>query len=97
MDRSYLLPGDVLRLRSIQQQYVTPKDEKGKSIGLISSGHTAPKGRVFVAILIGDEPKDPNSIEQMLDVEAILNQMGWIRKPMPPIKKITKRRALAKS
>ena len=80
-ERGYLVDGDVIRLKSIQHQCIPAGyDKKGKPVGMISMSYSAPKGKVFVAVLLGVEPKDLKTPEEQLDLEAVLDRMGWERK-----------------
>ena len=64
--------GDVLRLTSLNNQFVP-----GKKEGLVSVSYKAPKGRVFVAVLLGEEAKDGSA---PLDLDAAMERLGWYRK-----------------
>lgn len=65
--------GDVIRLTNFRTHF----PGKGKEVGLLSVGYKAPKNTVFVAVLMGVEPKD-GSLD--LDLDATMNRLGWFRK-----------------
>jgi hypothetical protein len=84
MDRDYLLPGDIMRLRSMTHYHPpVAYNAQRKPVGILSSGYTAPKGKVFVMVILGVESKEPKTEEETIDVEAAMDLLGWIRKPMP--------------
>lgn len=68
--------GDVIRLTSLRNNFAGPMNEKGKQVGLLSVSYSAPKGKVFVAVLLGIENKDGTS---PLDLEAAMGRLGWVR------------------
>ena len=70
--------GEVIRITNFRNYFVPGRDtETGKEVGLVSVGYKAEKGQVFVAVLLGVEPKDGSA---PLDLEATLNSFGWVRK-----------------
>ena len=72
-----LCDGDVVRLTSLKNNFVCPKGKGGKEVGLLSASFTAPKGKVFVAVLLGVESKDGSN---PIDLDAAMGRLGWVRK-----------------
>jgi hypothetical protein len=70
-----LSTGSVIRLTNFNNTY--PQPSKGKKVGLLSVSYKAPKDQVFVAVLLGIEPK---SGDPALDLDAVMERMGWVRK-----------------
>jgi hypothetical protein len=70
--------GDVIRLTNFTH-FPGQKTAKGKTAGLPSIYCKAPKDTVFVAVLMGIEPKD-GSLD--LDLDATMNRLGWFRNPL---------------
>ena len=62
----------AIRLRNLTHYNALKKNEPG----LISGSYTAPKGTVFLAVILGHEPKDGS---QTLDLDATMNMLGWFR------------------
>jgi hypothetical protein len=75
-------PGDKLRLTNYTNH--SPN---------LQVGIKAPKDQVFVAVLIGMEPRDGS---QPLNVEEVMYAMGWHRRPDPVFLKHAKKLAKRK-
>ena len=73
MSRLDLHDGDIIRLTSVKNNFAPTGN-----MGLISTSFKAPKGKVFVAVLLGVEPKDGSA---PLDLDGVLDRMGWMKKP----------------
>lgn len=81
-ERGYLVDGDCIRLKSFTHQFIPQGyDAKGKPLGMISTSYSAPKNQVFVAVILGVEVKNLKTPEDQLDIEKVLDKMGWMRKP----------------
>lgn len=68
--------GDLVRLTTLKNTYPTAQVTFG-----------APRGKVFIALFLGVEPKD---MPGALNAEEVLGKMGWIPKPAPKPKRIRK-------
>ncbi len=62
--------GDVIRLTSLTQQFIIDKDTKA----ILSANFKAPKGKVFVGILLGVENRDGS---EPLNVTEVLKTFGF--------------------
>ena len=62
--------GEVIRLTNFTTHNPPPDP-------LMSVSYKAPKKQVFVAVLLGVEPKDGSA---PLDIDEIMDKMGWVRK-----------------
>ena len=69
--------GTVIRLTNFTNHHVPQKDEHGRPVGVTSMSYKAKKGTVFVAVLLGFEPKDGSA---PLDLEQVMDSMGWKKK-----------------
>ena len=66
-----MVAGDVARMTAWNVHGVTPA-------AIYTLSFKAPKDRVGVFLLLGDEAKDGT---ESLDVEKRLNELGWFRQP----------------
>ena len=66
-----MVAGDVARMAAWKVHGVTPA-------AIYTLSFKAPKDRVGVFLLLGDEAKDGT---ESLDVEKRLNELGWFRQP----------------
>ena len=63
-------PGDLVRLRHLR--HFTGDQTK------FEADYRAPRGRVFVCLLVGDEAFDTTAPDyEMLDFRAVFNRLGW--------------------
>ena len=72
-----MIAGDVARMAAWKVHGIAPE-------AIYTLSYKAPKDRVGVFLLLGDEAKDGS---ETLDVEKRLNELGWFRQPVsaPPV------------
>ena len=65
--------GDIFRTKSIQCRF---------NDGLVTIGFSAPKGKVFVAVMLGVEPDgiDDDNVGEAVDADEVLRGLGWVRR-----------------
>lgn len=72
-----LCDGDVVRLTSLRNNFALNKNNMNQKVGLLSVNFKAPKDKVFVAVMLGVEPKDGSA---PMDLDSAMNKMGWYRR-----------------